>query len=60
MKKNYIKLFTAPVGFETVSNFLSGGSKTSVSVKVNEVTVEDYQQGFGTPETNDFKEIDFN
>lgn len=35
------------------------GSKTSVPIKIGNVEVEPYEQGFGTTESDDFQEISF-
>ena len=58
MKKNYEKLSVSVVEFRSDSPILAG-SKTSVPIKVNQVTVEEYHQGFGTPGGDDFQTISF-
>lgn len=35
------------------------GSKTAKKIKVKEVEVEEFEQGFGTTPTEDFSQIDF-
>lgn len=49
---NYVEL----VGASPILN----GSKTGMSIKVSEVTVEEYKSGFGDPTLGtDFQEISF-
>ncbi len=58
MKRNYEKLSVSVVEFQSDCPILAG-SKTSVPIKVNQVTVEEYQQGFGVPGGDDFQTISF-
>lgn len=57
MKKTYTKLSISPVAVEMDSTILTG-SVTTMKIKVQNVTVDEYDNGFAT-ETNGFKEIGF-
>ena len=58
MKKIYVKMIAEPLEFEPEVAILAG-SKTLTGIQVNDVTVEAYQQGFGTDLTNDFQDVSF-
>lgn len=58
MRRAYQRMTISNVAVEFSGAVLTG-SVTSVSIKVDEVTVEDFEQGFGTTASDDFKEIVF-
>ena len=58
MKKFYEKANTGPVTLELESVLLTG-SVTVSTMQVQNVTVEQYNQGFGTDSTDDFQNVSF-
>lgn len=58
MKKFYEKANTGPVTFELESVLLTG-SVTVSTMQVQNVAVEQYNQGFGTDSTDDFQNVSF-
>ena len=57
-KRIYERMEVTPIQLET-SGTLLAGSKTATAIKVQDVTVEDFHQGFGTTGGTDFKEVSF-
>lgn len=58
VRKPYIRMEFNAVETECAGTILNS-SVTSVSIKINEVEVEEFEQGFGTTPNDDFKEISF-
>lgn len=58
MKRTYHKMTAVPFDFELESAILAG-SQTLTCIKVQDVVVEAYTQGFGTDETDDFQNVSF-
>lgn len=57
-KRTYERMEVTPIQLET-SGTLLAASKTATPIKVQNVTVEDFDQGFGTTASDDFKEVSF-